>query len=720
MTTENAAAAAPTRKDGLAKVSGAALYTADHFPPGLVHGVLVSSTIASGNILAFDLQAARSAAGVIAVLTHQDMPRLGRPDQAAPAAMGTSHMPMQDARILYEGQHVALVVAQTLAQAEAAAQLVHVEYAALPAATVLEQALDGAVEVAGFMASDSATGDIDAGFAAADVVIDHAYTTADRHHNPMEPSATIAAWDGDRLTVHDSTQWLANVRGALAWHLGIPGEKVRVLCSFIGGGFGAKGYCWPHEVIAAAAARVIGRPLKVVLTRSQMATSHGYQTGSRQQIALGASGDGTLTAMRHTSVSASSVSDDYQEFTPVGTRALYACPAIETRSRTVHLNRINPTAMRAPHEGPGVAMLEIAMDELAYKLDIDPLELRLRNHALEDPTKGKPFSSKKLREAYQLAAERFGWSARSMAPRSMRDGRDLIGWGMATGIMTTFRFASSCRIRLLRSGQVTIEASAQEIGTGITTVVAQIAAEALGIPLERVSLVHGDSDLPQAGPATGSSSTMGLGSAVHDAAMKLRERLHALAGADGLGDSGSYGALLASHGLEELSAQGSFAPPAGASPLGEVADWSIATWGATFVEVRVDQDFMVPRLSRIVAAYSAGRIVNPRTARSQMIGGLIWGAGQALLEHSVTDPRLGRFMSKNLSGYLLPVNADIPAIDVQFVDEDDRIASPIGARGLGELGAVGVGGAIANAVFHATGVRIRRLPILPEMLLTGE
>ena len=714
------AAGAGQRKDGPEKVTGAARYTAEHAPVGLVHGVLVPATIACGRIRGFDLLAAQSAPGVVAILTHEDMPLLSVPaDQARRSVVGTAYMPMQDDRILYDGQHVALVIAETLEQAEEGARLVRVEYDREESVTVLEQALADAVEVKGFLPSDSSVGDVEASLAAADVLLDHAYSTADRHHNPMEPSATMATWEGDYLTVHDSTQWVANVRRTMAQLLGIPDGNVRVLCSFIGGGFGAKGYCWPHEVITAAAARVIGRPLKVVLNRSQMYTSHGYQTGSRQQITLGANRDGRLTAIRHTSVSASSMSDGYQEFVPAGTRALYACPAIETRSRTVHLNRVNPTAMRAPHEGPGVAMLEVAMDELAYELGMDPLEFRLRNYAETDPTKGKPFSSKQLRAAYRLAADRFGWAARPMPPRSMRDGRDMVGWGMATGIMTTFRFASSCRIRLHRSGKVTVEASAQEIGTGVSTVVAQVAADTLGVPLERVSLVHGDTDLPPAGPTTGSSSTMGLGSAAQDAATKLRAKLHELAAGDLPNSPDAYGDVLTRLGLEEVVAEGSFALPSGASPLGEVEEWSMATWGATFVEVRIDEDFMVPRLSRIVAAYSAGRIINPRTARSQMIGGLIWGAGQALLESSATDPRLGRFMSKNLSGYLVPVSADIPDIDVQFVTEDDRVASPIGARGVGELGAVGVGGAIANAVFHATGVRVRSLPILPEMLLGG-
>jgi xanthine dehydrogenase YagR molybdenum-binding subunit len=703
-----------SRPEGPLKVTGRAVYAADTPVPGVLFAVLVPATIASGRIRRIEKTAAESAPGVVAVLTHPDMPRLGK----APAPpLGQTFLPMQSDQVMYEGQPVAIVIARSLEQAEQAARLVSVNYEAVDAVTPGR----GEVTKAGdwFAPPDLSKGDVEAGLAAADVKIEQTYTMPSRHHNPMEPSATIASWEGDRLTLHDATQWSSAVQSAMAALFGINPEQVRVLCPFTGGGFGSKGYVWPHQFLAAAAAKLVERPVKLVLRRSDMYTSHGYQPGNRQQITLGAKRDGRITAIRHHSVAVSSMFGTYIDLITGASRSVYATPAFETTTRLEHINIGEPTAMRPPQEGPGMVALESAMDELAYALDLDPLELRLRNYAEADPESGNPFSSKELRQCYLEAARRFGWDRRPKAVRAMRDGPLLLGWGMATAIMTTFRFPAAARARMRPDGQVVIETSAQEIGTGNYAVFAQVAADALGVDPGRVSVRLGDTNFPEASPTTGSSSTMCVGSAVMDAATKLRERLAGLAG--GAVNPDDYGKAMRRAGLEEVVADGSWAPAEGApfDAGGKVSGRTMHGYGAVFVEVAVDPDLGLVRMRRCVAGYSAGRIINPKTARSQMTGGIIWGYGQAVLEESAMDSRLGRFLSKNLAGVVVPVNADIPPIDVFFVEEHDPHASPLGARGIGELGAVGVAPAILNAVYHATGKRVRDLPLRIERLLEG-
>jgi xanthine dehydrogenase YagR molybdenum-binding subunit len=541
--------------------------------------------------------------------------------------------------------------------------------------------------------------------------VESVYRTADRHHNPMEPSATLAVWRDGGLLIHDAVQGVVDTRNTIARVLQLEEARVQVRSEFVGGGFGCKGWVWPHQMLAAAAARELARPVKVVLTRAQSYTSHGYQPASQQTVALAARSDGTLTGIRHDSILAGSFAGDHVEPAGWGTLAIYACPAIAITHRVVRLNRGDPTPMRAPLEGVGLVALEIAMDELAYKLKIDPLELRLRNYAGVDPSSDKPFSSKRLRECYAEGARRFGWSRRSAAPRSMRDGRMLVGYGMATAIFATFRRPAKARISIDRAGQVLIESSTQEIGGGTRTVLPQVAAEVLGVPVERVSLVLGDTTLPEAGMSSGSTATLSVGSAMQDGATKLKRMLADAGGAT----PSDYPAALQRLGVERLSADGQWTP--GSPGASRDKAFAMYSFGAVFAEVCVDEDIPIPRVSRVVGVYDAGKIINPKTAQSQMTGGIIWGIGQALLESSDMDNRLGRFLSKNLAGYLVPVNADVPELDVSFVDNFDAHVSPIGARGIGELGAIAIGPAIANAVFHATGVRIRELPIKPEMLL---
>jgi xanthine dehydrogenase YagR molybdenum-binding subunit len=640
---------------------------------------------------------------VLAVLTHAHMPRL---DLIEVPPLGQSVLPLQDDRVRYEGQPVAVVLADTTEQARYAAGLVEVAYVGVAAAAAFgdrELVIPGG----GFVLAgpDDGVGDIGAGLAGADTVVTATYTTPDRHHNPMEPSATLAAWDGDQLTVHDATQWVFGVRRALAVAFGLPPDHVRVVCPYAGGGFGCKGFVWPHTLLAAAAARVTGQPVKLVLTRAQMFTSCGHQPATRQTVTLGAARDGRLTAIRHHSVNPTSTFDDYAENATDGTRWMYASPAIALATRVERTDRPTPTPMRAPAEGLGMFALESAMDELAYSLGIDPVELRLRNEPAVDPMTGRPFSSRPLPECLRRAADRFGWSGRTPKPRSMRDGDELVGWGMAAVTMNTFRMPSSARVRAHADGRTVVEAGTQEIGTGLPGVLTTIAAQTLGVDPESVEVRHGDTSLPETSGTFGSSATMGVGSAVAAAVGELRAKL------DALGGTGGYAARLAGAGLDSLDAEARW------DPAGQGSGHSIHTYGAIFAEVRVDADLGLVRMPRCVAAYAAGRIINPLTARSQIIGGITWGYGQAILEASIFEPHLGRFLSKNLAGYLVPVNADIGNIDISFVDDPDPHASPLGAKGIGELSAVGVSAAIANAVFHATGTRVRDLPITIERLL---
>jgi xanthine dehydrogenase YagR molybdenum-binding subunit len=692
------------RLDGVEKVTGRARYTADTPMNGVIHAVMVCSTCPHARIAKIDVEAAQAAPGVLRIFTHLNTPKFGA---VSGLPLGQDLLPLQGDLVLYEGQPIALVAARSLEAAMEAARLVKVVYREQPFDTDFSRRLDrGEARPIFFWECDSHVGDVAAAWRDAEVALSQTYRTSDRHHCTMEPSATLAVWQDGKLTLFDSVQGVVDARNTIAKAMQLDPSQVRVKNDFVGGGFGCKGWVWPHQMLAAMAARELGMPVKLVLTRAQTFTSHGYQPATIQKLAISARKDGELTGIRHDSFLAGSFAGNHIEGTGIGTRSLYACPSISTTHRLVRVHRADPTPMRAPLEGIGLVPVEIAMDELAYELGMDPLALRLKNYAEFDPTDGKPFSSKKLRECYEQGAAQFGWSRRSFEPRSMRDGRDLIGYGMATAIFAAFRQPSRARVSIDLQGTVLVETSTQEIGTGARTVLPQIAAEALGVPVERVRLVWGDTNLPSAPMTAGSVTTGSAGSAVHDGALKLKQKLVA-AGAKGSAD---YADVVRTLNVERLTAEGEFNPPAESSK-------ALFSFGAIFAEVRVDEQIPIPRVSRIVAAYSAGRIINPKTARSQMIGGLTWGIGQALLEHSAMDHRLGRFLSKNLAGYLVPVNADVGRIDVSFVEEFDSELNPVGARGIGELGAIAIGAAIANAVFHATGVRVRELPIRPEMLM---
>jgi xanthine dehydrogenase YagR molybdenum-binding subunit len=519
----------------------------------------------------------------------------------------------------------------------------------------------------------------------------------------------------------------------LATLFDVPAEHVRVICPHTGGGFGSKGYIWPHQILAAAAARIIGRPVKLVLTRSQVYTNVGYQPQLTQTMTLGADASGKLTALRHEVVGLSGVSDDFVEFATEASKGLYATPTMHLRQRIRRAHVNMPTALRAPVEGPGTWALESAMDELAHTLQMDPLDLRLTNYALVDPADERPWSSKKLLEAYEEGAALFRWRERSRHP--VHDGHWHVGTGMASCVMGAFRFPSKARVRLGADGTAQIAAGFQDIGTGTLTIFPQIASEVLGIDPSAIAVEHGDTTLPQAGPTYGSSSTAGVGAAVLYGAQSIRSQLASLASLspesltlrDGrivCPDSALDGIpitdLMRRGNVVELIGDGEFRLPNNAAfeANGGGTPNSMKTFGAVFVEVAVDPELGLLRLRRVVGSYSVGRIINPRTARAQMTGGIIWGWGMAAMEASVYEPTLGRWLSTNLSGVAIPVNADIPSdITIHFVDEIDPHAGPLGAKGIGELGATGMAAAVANAVFHATGRRVRALPITPDKLV---
>jgi xanthine dehydrogenase YagR molybdenum-binding subunit len=720
------------RLDGHAKVTGSALYTADRHPGNVLYAALVTAIIPAGKITVLDASVARSLAGITHVLTHRDMPRFA--DAPSPP-LATRFLPMQGEEIRYEGQPVAIVLGETLEAAEHGARMVRVEYAAAPfqAAGRGEATDPGADSAYAFAETQFRKGDFETAFEKAAKQFEATYVQPSRHHNPMETSATVASWDGDALTVYDAVQHGYGVQFVLASVFGMDPKKIRIIAPYTGGGFGSKGYVWPHQVLIPAAARVAKRPVKLMLSRSQMYSNVGYQPRTIHEMAIGTTGAGCLTGIRHHVTNLTDVSNDYIEFATAASKALYSTPTMDLRQRIERANVNTPTAMRAPVEGPGTWALESAMDEVAHSLGIDPLDLRLSNYAEADPSTGKPWSSKKLREAYEEGARLFGWRERPRTPP--RDGNWVIGYGMASCTMSNFRLPSVAQVRLFADGTAAVEAGFHEIGTGTVTIFAQIAADVLGIDPGRVTTRHGDTNLPQAGPTYGSSSTMGVGSAVLRGAEDIRAQLARAAGLSPVDLEASNGELrkrgagagvplariMEQAGLKEMVGEGRFSLPNNAQFDGDgsLTPYAMRTFGAIFLEVGVDPELGLLRLRRAVGSYSAGRIINPRTARAQMTGGIIWGWGMAAMEGSEQDPRLGRWLSKNLSGVAIPVHADIPGdILVHFVDEFDEHASPLGAKGIGELGATGAAAAVANAVFSATGKRIRELPITPAKLVS--
>jgi len=728
-----------SRVDGVAKVTGRAKYAAEFQVPNVAHGFIVTGTIAKGRITAIDTREAAAAPGVIRVFTHLNTPRLGPKDteQAPPRAnqreRDKSFRALQSDRILFNQQPVALVVAESFEQARYAARLVKVSYLNERHETDTEAARARARVPA--QGSPRPRGDARAALASAPVKVEAEYRIPIEHHNPMEPHAAIAFWEGDRLTIFDKTQGVYDVREHLATSFGVPEANITVHAPFVGGAFGASLRANYYPALTAMAARELRRPVKVVYTRRQMFTGHGYRPYTVQRVALGADRSGKLQSMIHEAVHNTSSFEEFNDGTTGFPRQVYACPNVDTPIRIVDTDLNTPTWMRAPGAVSGMFAVECALDELAYAVNVDPLQLRLVNYAETDPDSGKPFSSKALRECYRLGAEKFGWSRRTMAPRSMRDGRLLVGWGMATGVWGAWQNPAAATITLKADGTARVLTAATDIGPGTYTVVTMIAAEFLGLTPEQVQVELGESRLPRAPSQGGSTMTASVGTAVRGAALAIGARLLALAnrapdsplrGAAGAdvemldgrlrlssdpSRSVDIAELMRRHGQAEITETHESRPSA------ERRNYATLAHGAQFVEVKVDPDLGTVRVTRAIEVTACGKIMNPKASHSQEIGGVVWGIGMALHEHTEIDHRFGRIMNPDLQHYHVPVCADVHLVETEFVEEEDTVVNPLGIKGMGELGMVGIPAAIANAVFHATGRRIRDLPITPDKLL---
>ncbi|WP_027134622.1 xanthine dehydrogenase family protein molybdopterin-binding subunit [Geminicoccus roseus] len=730
-----------TRRDGELKVTGAATYAADNHPPGMLHAVLAVSSIARGRVLALDEAAARTHPGVVEVMTPRNVPKIARdPDQVGEILTFKMEL-LQDDSVRYAHQPIAVVIAQTLEAATEGAALLAPTYLAEPVQVGLDAPGRFVPERVGVgeLPVETAGGEIEAALDSAVRRIEAVYETPEQYHNPIEPHAIVAEWQGERLVIDTPNQGLGVARQRIAGLLGMDPEHILIRAPFLGGGFGSKFVISGPQVLGILAARLVGRPVKLVLRREQMFGPVGHRSATRQTLRLGARADGTLAALDHHTLTASSRFDDYYEPSSSISHTLYATGALRTHYEAVRLDIGTPIYMRAPGEASGSVALEAAVDEMAEACGMDPLAFRLANHAEREPISGKPFSSKELRRCYAAGAERFGWQGRPLAPRQMRDEQDfLLGWGVGTATFPTRMFQAEATVELRRDGTALVETGAIDMGQGAWTALAQLAADSVCLPLGLVELRMGRSDLPPGGIAGASAQTATAGSAIHAAGADAIAALAALAmadpgsllfGADNAGVSAqdgrlvrrddpgvseSFATILDRAGLASISGHGQSAPPPGAQdPFARHAH------GAVFAEVRVDPELGQVRVARLVGAFAAGRIVNPRMVESQYRGGMIWGVSFALHEHALLDRRSGRPMNPNLAEYHVPVNADLPSIEAILVEEHDPHVNAIGTKGVGEIGITGTAGAVVNAIWHATGVRVRSLPVSLDQLLPG-
>lgn len=736
---------ARNRVDGPLKTTGRAKYAVEFEVPKVAHAWPVVSNVAKATIISIDTQGAESAPGVLKVLTHENAPQ----PKEAQGSKGETRMegirieernPLSDNQVYYGGQYVALVIAETVEQARHAASLVRVNYSPNEPLLFLESAMDRAKEKKRQDEEAQASkGDVEPALSNPDLIkIEHTYITPTETHNPIEMSGTIAAFAGDsKLTVWDATQFVKGAQSILARTYGLEEENVEVIDPFVGGAFGCKGAVWPHELLATMAAKVVRRPVKFYVPRREMFTSTGHRTPTRQTIALAAARDGKLQAMRHLTETLTSPVGDWTESCGArSTGVMYASPAIKIEENSYPVNVATPTFMRAPGECPGTYALECAMDELAVALKVDPVDLRLTNHAAEHPIKGKPFSAKHLKEAYSLGAEKFGWSKRNPQPGSMRDGNLQVGWGMASATYPAHKMKAAAKAILQADGRATVQCATHDLGTGAYTAFTQISSEQLGVPFEKVTFELGNSKYPFGPVAGGSNSTATVGTAISRVAGLLHKALAELAVQDpqsplhGLSPnditmtepgriglkqdktkSDRYTDILRRAGKDSITVESEL-------PDGEEEHkQAFQSWGAHFCEVKIDPLLPRVQVTRVVSVINCGRVVTYKPARSQILGGVVMGIGMALLEATEYDPKTGLPVNPNLAEYHVATNADVANIEVHFVGEPDFAFNPVGCRGIGEIGITGIAAAVANAVYHATGKRIRDLPITIEKLI---
>jgi xanthine dehydrogenase YagR molybdenum-binding subunit len=726
------------RLDGPDKVAGAAKFAAEYRPEGMVYAALVYSTIAKGRIESIDVSEAGAMPGVLSVITHDNAPAMKPPplmdaSGGSSDSAGSSVNVLNTADVSWNGQPIAIVVADTQERADRAALRIKASYTEMRAETSFENARPQQKKPDNILGEEPELrkGDAESALAGAACRIDQRYETPFLNHNAIEPHAVTALWSGERLTLHTATQFVQGEASTIAKMFGLEADAVRVLSPFVGGGFGGKGATWAHVQLGVLAAKVVQRPVRLALSREGVFRIVGGRTRSEQRVALGADAEGRLISLIHTGMTANSPDNEWPEQFTFPARHLYAMQNYLISQTVTRLNMTANTAMRAPGESIGSFALESAIDELARELAVDPIELRFRNEPDRDPTKDTEFSGRHLKEAYQLGAEKFGWHERE---KSRRDGEWLIGCGVATALYPFYRMPSAARVTIRADGTALVQTSAQEMGMGTSTAQTQHIADRLGLSMEQVTFEYGDSSLPPANMAGGSSQTASLALAIEQAFEKVKSELHSLArrgddaalahsdldqievrdgglylkGESAIGER--YSSILERAGKPFIAAEVKTGPPL------EMMKYSMFSYGAQFCEVRVSERTGEVRVARWVAAFDTGRIVNPKTARSQFRGGVIMGIGMALMEETLVDERSGRIMNPSLAEYHVPVNADIPEIEVLFTDIPDPHA-PLGVRGVGEIGIVGTAAAIANAIFDATGKRVRSLPITLDKLL---
>jgi len=749
------------RVDGRLKVTGTATYSHEYYPDKVTYGVCVMSTIAKGRMKNLDTSVAERAPGIINILTYKNSMNLHFPSGGDPGAGKYGEkdlLPLQSDRIFYGGQVIAVVIGETFEQAEHAASLVKVAYEKDQAVISLEKNLLLAYTPAQALGGGSPNmkrGDAGAAMQSSSVKIEQTYTTPVYHHNAMEPHATTAEWKGDSLMVYDSTQSVMGSKGLLSSVLGVPAEKVHLIALYIGGGFGSKGFSWPNLFLAPMAAKLVNRPVKLALSRQQVFTTAGRRTQTIQKISLGADNNGKLNAVKHESISETSFVDEFVETSGLATSMLYSSANTEVSHQIVRLNRGTPCPMRAPGEAPGTVAIESAMDELAYKLNMDPVQLRLLNYADTEEQKKLPFSSKNLKECYQKGADAIGWQNRNPQPGMVKEGNYLIGYGMATATYPANRSASTAKATLFPDGHAEILCGTQDIGTGTYTIMTQLAADSLGLPIDKVKVKLGDSNYPKGANSGGSQVTASVGPAIRAAALGAKSKMIKLAIADeasplhgqtenailvdngrlfinGQPDKGeTYTQILNRHSLDKMEAlantnvstrpaQGGGEKHAAVQEDEKVdrKNYAFHSFGAQFVKVRVDAQLGTVHVDKIVSVMDIGKVMNLKTAKNQIMGGIIFAIGMALMEETQYDPNDGRVITHDLAQYLVPVHADMPEFDIQFIDKPDPYISPIGARGIGEIGITGTTAAIANAIYNATGKRVRDMPVTPDKLLS--